>query len=137
MVERSFSLARKSVGTGHVDPGSVRDLEVAPGAAIAGSKISPNVTKAVIGAGADYAIARGEALVTGTADIPTELTTVVQVLACLETDPSLEAFLVSTGDSGTPGQIVLKVWKPTGAADCTPVAATVVKSVRWVAIGAL
>lgn len=114
---------------------SIVNADVNAGAAIAGTKINPDVTNAIIGVAAGYKIARGETAVTGTADIATGLTTVVQAIACLETDPSLEAFEASVADSGTAGQIILKVWKPTGAADCTPIAATVAKSVRWVAVG--
>lgn len=110
-------------------------LQTATGFPIPGNKINPDVTNVVIGVGAGYRLARGETAVTGTADIATGLATVVQAVACLETDPSLEAFEVSVADSGVAGNIILKVWKPTGAADCTPLAATVAKSVRWIAVG--
>ena len=39
------------------------------------------------------------------------------------------------GENVTAGNIILKVWKPTAAADCTPIAAVLAKSVRWIAIG--
>jgi len=115
--------------------GTIVNADVAAGAAIVGTKINPDVTNAIIGVAAGYNLARGETAVTGTADIATGLTTVVQAVACLETDPSLEALWASVADSVTGGNIVLKVWKPTGAADCTPIAATVAKSVRWIAVG--
>jgi len=44
---------------------SIKDSDVATGAAIAGSKISPDVTNAVIGAASGYKIARGSVSVTG------------------------------------------------------------------------
>jgi len=114
---------------------SIVNADVNAAAAIAGSKINPDVTNAIIGVAAGYKIARGETVVTGTADIATGLTTVVQAVACLEADPSLNAHLVSVADSGVGGNITLKVWKPTGAADCTPIASTTATSVRWIAVG--
>jgi len=115
--------------------GSILNADVNAAAAIAGSKINPDVTNAIIGVAAGYKIARGETAVTGTADIATGLTTVVQAVACLEDDASLDAFEVSVADSVTGGNIVLKVWKPTGAADCTPIASAAATSVRWIAVG--
>ena len=120
---------------GDIAAGAISNAKVAADAAIAGSKISPDVTKAVIGVGSGYKIARGKTGVTGSADIATGLATVVQAVACLEDDASLNGDVVTVADSATPGNIVLKVWKRTAAADCTPVAATVEKSVRWIAIG--
>ena len=84
---------------------------------------------------AGYKVARGETSVTGTADIATGLATLVQCVAVLKDDVSLDGAWVSVADSVTAGNVVLKVWKPTAAADCTPIAAIVAKSVRWVAMG--
>ena len=84
---------------------------------------------------AGYKVARGETAVTGTADIATGLVTVVQCVAVLEDDVSLDGMWVSVADSVTEGNVILKVWKPTAAADCTPIAATVAKTVRWIATG--
>jgi len=82
-----------------------------------------------------YKVARGKTPVTGTADVATGLAAVVQSVAVLEDDISLDGMWVSVADSVTAGNVILKVWKPTAAADCTPIAATVAKSVRWIAIG--
>ena len=120
---------------GDIAAGAISNVKVADDAAIAGSKISPNVTNAVIGVGAGYKIARGKTAVTGEADIATGLMTVVQAIACLEDDAALAGDVVTVADSATSGNIVLKVWKRTAANDCTPAAATVEKSVRWIAIG--
>jgi len=91
--------------------------------------------KPVSGVADGYKIARGEASVTGTADIATGLSTVVQAVACLKDDISLNATWVSVANSATAGNIVLKVWKPTSTTDVTPVAATTSVIVRWIAIG--
>jgi len=42
---------------------------------------------------------------------------------------------VTVAESGTAGNVILKVWKATSAADCIPIATTVAKTVRWIAIG--
>ena len=120
---------------GDIAAGAISNVKVAVDAAIAGSKINPDVTKAVIGVGAEYKIARGKTNVTGSADIATGLTTVVQAIACLEADAALAGDVVTVADSATAGNIVLKVWKRTAANDCTPAAATDEKSVRWIAVG--
>ena len=120
---------------GDIAAGAISNVKVADDAAIAGSKINPDVTNTVIGVGSGYKIARGKTSVTGEADIATGLTTVVQAIACLEDDATLDGDCVTVADSATAGNIVLKVWKRTGAADCTPAAATDPKSVRWIAIG--
>ena len=111
----------------------------------AGTKITANATElnyldgaagaVVAGIVAGYKIARGSTSVTGTADITTELSTVVQAVVSLQDDVSLEAFAVSVINGGTAGHITAKVWKPTSSTDCTPAAATVAKTVRWIAIG--
>ena len=128
-------IADANVTVDKIATDAITNVKVAAGAAIAGSKISPDVTNVVIGVAAGYKIARGETSVTGTADIAAGLATVVQVVACLENDVALDGAWVSVADSATAGNIILKVWKPTGAADCTPIAAAVAKSVRWIAIG--
>ena len=88
------------------------------------------------GVAAGYKVARGESAVTGTVDIATGLATVVQAIACLETDPAIAtAMWCSVADSATPGNIVLKTWKPTAADNATPIAGTGTPSVRWIAVG--
>ena len=131
----TVKIADANVTVAKIAADAVTNVKVAAAAAIAGSKISPDVTNAIIGIAAGYKIARGETSVTGTADIAAGLATVVQVVACLENDVALDGAWVSVADSATAGNIILKVWKPTSATDCTPIAATVAKSVRWIAIG--
>ena len=91
--------------------------------------------KPVSGIADGYKVARGGSSVTGTLEVATGLKTVVQAVACLKDNPSLNGAWVSIADSATAGNILLKVWKPTAAADCTPIAATVAVKVRWIAIG--
>ena len=91
--------------------------------------------KPVSGVADGYKIARGETSVTGTADIATGLATVVSAIAVLKDDVALTAIGVSITDSATAGNIILKVWKPTLASDCTPIVATVAKTIKWLAIG--
>lgn len=101
---------------------------------VAGTDKTSTLAAAVVGTEAGLKIACGETAVTGTADIATGLTTVVQAVACLEDNVSLDGAWVSVADSTTAGNIILKAWKPTGSTNCTPTAATVT-SVRWIAIG--
>lgn len=84
--------------------------------------------------------ATGVAVVTGTLDVPTGLATVTSALATLQDDASLNGTIVTAtvgNQAGAPaaGSIRLKVWKPTGAGDCTPIAAVLAKSVNWAATG--
>lgn len=71
----------------------------------------------------------------------TGLTTVVSVVATLDSDPVDDPFMVtaSIGDqAGTPaaGSVLIKTWKNTGGTDPTPAAATTFsKKVNWIAIG--
>lgn len=104
---------------------------------------SENDQKAVIaGIAAGYKIARGQ-LTTATASdtVVTGLTTVVSVVATLDSDPVDDPFMVtaSIGDqAGTPaaGSVLIKTWKNTGGTDPTPAAATTFsKKVNWIAIG--
>jgi len=89
----------------------------------------------ILGVAEGYKLARGETSVTGSADIATGLGTVVVAVACLKDDIALDGAWVSIADSATAGNIILRVWKPTSATDCTPIAATVAKTVRWIAVG--
>ena len=91
--------------------------------------------KPVSGVTDGYKVARGGSSVTGSLEVATGLKTVVQAVACLKDNPSLTGAWASVADSATVGNILLKVWKPTSAADCTPIAATVAVNVRWIAIG--
>lgn len=91
------------------------------------------------GLAAGYKVARGVDAVTGTLDKNTGLATVVAFVAILAEDPALTGHLVTfvlqTQSGGTAGHVTIKVWKPTAANDCTPIAATAAKNVAWIAIG--
>ena len=94
------------------------------------------------GVAAGYKIARGVAAVgAASVDVVTGLATVVAVIPGMVGDPSLTHMFSSAtvGDqAGAPaaGSIRIKSWKPTGAADVTPVAATSpFGNVAWIAIG--
>jgi hypothetical protein len=68
-------------------------------------------------------------------DIDTGLSAVSNVVASLASDASIDANVVTGTAGGGAGHITLKVWKPTSSGDCTPILATVAKTVRWIAIG--
>ena len=82
-------------------------------------------------------------LATGTAadTVATGLTTVLRVVASLESDPVLTAEWVTAqvgNQTGAPaaGSIVIKTWEATSNANPTPIAATTFgKLVNWIAIG--
>lgn len=92
-----------------------------------------------VGVAAGYKVARGVSAVTGTLAITTGLATVVAVSAVLAEDAALTGTLVTATipaqAGGDAGKFTAKVWKPTAAGDCTPVAADAAKSVSWIAIG--
>ena len=100
---------------------------------------------AVAGIAAGYKLARGQATTVAASDtVVTGLTTVVAVVASLESDPVVGCSFASAaiGDqAGAPaaGSILVKTWKPTtaGAAGNPDViaATTFTKKVNWVAIG--
>jgi len=102
---------------------------------VSSAKLASALQALVLGAAADYKLARGQADVTGTADLNTGLATVVAAAATLDDDISLAAMWVSAQLSATAGHIDLNVFKPTGVDDCTPVAATAAAKVNWLAIG--
>ena len=92
--------------------------------------------------GAGVKIRRGQHTTVAAADtIATGLTTVVAVLATLESDPVIGADSVSAqvgNQAGAPaaGSVIIKTWKPTATGDVTPVAATTFgRLVNWIAIG--
>jgi hypothetical protein len=68
-------------------------------------------------------------------DIDTGLSAVSNVVASLASDASINGNVVTATAAGGAGHITVKVWKPTSSGDCTPILATVAKTVRWVAIG--
>lgn len=94
------------------------------------------------GVAAGYKIARGQHTTVAAADtVVTGLTTVIAVIATLDSDPVDDPFMVSAsiGDqSAAPvaGSVYIKTWKNTGGTDPTPAAATTFsKKVNWIAIG--
>ena len=114
---------------------AITNDKVAPAAAIAGSKISPDVTNAIIGVAAGYKIARGSVSITGTADVTTGLATVVAVVASLGEDPNADAATVTAAIGGVAGHADLKVWKLNEGAPNTFIASGAAKTVNWIAIG--
>ena len=111
----------------------------------AGTSVSPTAAQINLltqGIAAGYKIARGVAAVgAASVDVVTGLATVVAVITGMVGDPSLTHMFSSAtvGDQATApiaGSIRIKSWKPTGAADVTPVAATSpFGNVGWIAIG--
>lgn len=93
------------------------------------------VVNAVAGVGAGYKVARGLAAVTGTLDVNTGLATVVAAAVSMDDDPAITGNLASVVLGGTAGHITVKAWKPTASGDCTPIAATAVKNIFWIAVG--
>jgi len=92
--------------------------------------------------GVPLKIARGQLTrVTAADTVVTGLSTVVSVVASLESDPTDNPFMVTAriGDqAGAPaaGSIIIKTWQNTGGTDPTPAAAsTFGKKVNWIAIG--
>lgn len=117
-------------GTLHLNGASVFD---------ANEKDQKNI---IAGAAAGYRIARGQHTTVAASDtVVTGLATVVAVVACLDSDPVDDPFMVtaSIGDqAGTPaaGSVLIKTWKNTGGTDPTPAAATTFsKKVNWIAVG--
>jgi hypothetical protein len=87
-------------------------------------------------------VAYGQKSTVAAADtIVTGLTTVIAVVASMDSDPVDDPFMCSAtiGDqAGSPaaGSIIVKTWKNTGGTDPTPAAAgTFTKKVNWIAIG--
>jgi hypothetical protein len=102
---------------------------------VSSAKLASALQALVLGAASGYKLARGQADVTGTADVTTGLTTVVAAVAALDDDISLAAMWVSAQLSATAGHIDLNVFKPTAVDDCTPIAGTAAAKVNWLAIG--
>lgn len=137
--------ASKAVVVGankNLDVLAIADLKLGAGA---GTSITPTAAKINLlaqGVAADYKIARGQHTTLSAADtVVTGLTTVVAVVATLDSDPVVTAQWVSAsiGDqAGSPvaGSIYIKTWKPTAVDNATPVAASdFTKLVNWIAIG--
>lgn len=105
------------------------------------TKTASEINALAGGVASGYKIARGvHTTVTASDTVATGLSTVVAIVATLESDPGDNPLLVSAsiGDqAGAPaaGSVLIKTWKTDGT-DPTPVAATTFsKKVNWVAIG--
>lgn len=93
-------------------------------------------------AGKQFNAVGGQQLTVAAVDtVVTGLTTVVSVVASLDSDPidNPEWVSASIGDqAGSPaaGSILIKTWQNTSGTDPTPVAATTFsKKVNWIAVG--
>lgn len=123
-----------------VHSGSIGGANSELSAAIA--TLEAAIANVPVGVAAGYKIARGQATTVAASDtIVTGLTTVVSVVASLESAPVIgcDRASASIGDqAGTPaaGSILVQTWKPTATGDATPIAATTfTKKVNWIAIG--
>jgi len=128
-----------TITAGQIAPNTITNAQIDAAAAIAGSKISPDVTDVTIGLAAGYAIARGQAtvpLATGTLDVATGLNAIVAAVATMAEDPVVgtHQWLSQTWAGAT---LTLKCWKATAINDVTPIAATDDVTVDWIAIGTL
>ncbi|MHB8916538.1 MAG: hypothetical protein ACYC4H_00810 [Desulfocucumaceae bacterium] len=126
----------------NLDVLAVADLKLGAGA---GTSIVPTAAQINLlaqGVAAGYKIARGTLTPATASDtVVTGLATVVAAVASLKGAPSLTHMFVAAdiGDQAVApaaGSILIKTYKPTGAADVTPIAATTPWSaVDWIAIG--
>lgn len=78
-------------------------------------------------------VVTGSVAVTGTLVVASGLTTVHGAIATLKDDQALTGMMVSA--TWAAANVTLKVWKATGAADCTPLAADAAKTVNYIIFG--
>jgi hypothetical protein len=103
--------------------------------------VEEKIGSSVEGVAAGYKMARGVATITGSGTVVTGLATAVAVVAMMQADASLTNGISVTGtigdQAGAPaaGSVILKVWKPTGSGDVTPIASAAAVAVNWIAIG--
>lgn len=145
-------LQRRQDGSTAIPAGGSLDIESGGALKIAGSDVTAKLaalpSAAIVGAGvaapvagvaAGYKVARGVSAVTGTLEVTSGLATVVSVVPVLAEDAALTGLVVTvaipTQTGGDAGKFTLKVWKPTGAGDVTPIAADAAKNVAWIAVG--
>lgn len=120
----------------------VSGLKIGAGAGTAVDRTAAELNLLTQGVAAGYKIARGSVTPTSASHtVATSLATVVAVVVQFKGAPTL-THMFNVGDigdqAGTPaaGSFLLKSYKPTGAADVTPVASsTPWAAVDWVAIG--
>jgi len=125
-----------------VDAVTVGTLSLGAGAGTAITPTAAQINLLTQGVAAGYKIARGTVTPTSASHtVATGLATVVAAVASLKGAPSLTHMITAAdiGDqAGAPvaGSILINSYKPTGAADVTPVAATTPwGAVDWIAIG--
>lgn len=126
----------------NLDVLAIADLKLGAGA---GTSIVPTAAQINLltqGVAAGYKIARGTVTPTSASHtVVTGLATVVAAVTSLKGAPTLTHLITAAdiGDqAGAPaaGSILIKSYKPTGAADVTPIAATTPwGAVDWIAIG--
>lgn len=125
------------IDAGEIADDTITNAKVNSAAAIAGSKISPVVTNAVIGVAAGYKIARGTTKLDGSNPTPVlhGLTTVVAHMANPRgTAAPNDPVQVTTDVSGT--TLNLYGWKHTSATNTALTASTNnTVDVDWVAVG--
>ena len=96
------------------------------------------LTNFVKGVASGYAVARGTQIATATAAITTGLTTItgfaVSTLGTTATKANAGKVVTAAASSGT---LTVARWKATAPSTCTLVAATVVGTVAWVAVGTI
>lgn len=120
----------------------VSGLKIGAGAGTAVDRTAAEINLLTQGVAAGYKIARGSITPTSASHtVVTSLATVVAVVVQFKGAPTL-THMFNAGDigdqAGTPaaGSFLLKSYKPTGAADVTPVAATTPwAACDWIAIG--
>ena len=125
-------------GTETVVTSSGAELNILTGVTASAAEINLLVQ----GVAAGYKIARGTITPVSESDtVVTGLATVVAAVASLKGAPTLTCMFVAAdigNQAGAPaaGSIYIKTYKPTGAADVTPIASTTPWSaIDWIAIG--
>jgi hypothetical protein len=101
--------------------------------------LAGNINNAVVGVGAAYKLARGTAVGTANLTAATGLTTItgyaVSPVGTTGTAANAAVHIMAKPQASTPGTLAIKRKKHTGPSTATLVAATVVGTVSWVAVG--
>ena len=92
---------------------------------------------AVIGAGnTGYKQQLGSTTVTGSKSVPTQMTTVTNVHAMINSKGApLNEWVTAQPSKSIQGGIDITVWKPTASGDNTPIASTTPWEIQWVVQG--
>ncbi len=111
----------------------------ASGSEVAVARTAAELNLLVQGVAAGYKIARGvHTQVAAEDSFATGLATVVQVVACFKTGPTVKQLYLNVAPEITAGVIVTKTYKPTAVNDCTPTPATDFTdnlTIGWIALG--